>query len=447
MNQAAQRFDLTPITRQLRGFVGLVRYVIERFLGNGGTQTAASLTYTSLFAVVPLMTVTFALLSAVEAFAGFGDVIRDFVFENFLPSAGAVVQEKLAEFSAQARQLTAVGFAFLVVTSYMMLSSVESAFNDIWSVREPRRGMARFLLYWGILTLSPLLLGLGFAISSYLFSLPLVAGVDQFGLRENLLSLLPFVLSGGAFTVLFAAVPNTRVPLKDAAIAGIVCMFAFEEAKHGFAFVMQQTAVEVIYGTFAAVPLFLTWLYLAWTIVLLGAELTHALGARRYERLGERSEALPVTLEFLALLHGQHQRGGGLPQVLAAPVLMRLGPDLTPRILEGLEAADIVCRDGNDNWLPGRDFDAVRLDDVVRALPGYWLDFEGRDGDKPWQRRLEARLALVRDARGEALSITLGELFARSEDGADDEDAGATADPDVGRSGPRAIEEGVRARG
>ena len=135
-----------------------VRYVAARFFDNGGTQTAAALTYTTLFAVVPLMTVTYSLLSAVDAFDGVNDKIQDFVFQNFLPATGMVVQEKLGEFSSQARELTAIGFLFLIVTAFMMLVSVETAFNRIWSVREPRRGMSRFLLYWGIQTLSPLLL-------------------------------------------------------------------------------------------------------------------------------------------------------------------------------------------------------------------------------------------------------------------------------------------------
>ena len=410
-----------------RALMDFCVYVGQRFSHNGGSETAASLTYTTLFAVVPLMTVAFSLLSAVEALAGVDEVIRDFVFDNFLPSTGAMVEEKLSEFSQQARQLTVAGFAFLIVTAYMMLMNIERAFNRIWSVREARQGLGKFLLYWAVLTLSPLLLGSGFAISSYLFSLPLVAGVDQFGLRENLLRILPFLSSAGAFTVLYAAVPNTRVPLRDALLGGFVSMLAFEGAKHGFAFVMKRTAVEVIYGTFAAVPLFLIWLYLTWTIVLLGAELVHALGVRRYDVVDEHRGTLSLTLEFLQRVHRQHRAGGGLPDILALPVLQRLGPDLLPRVLEGLEQADIVRRDHDSNWLPGRDFGELTVEDVFRALPGYRLDGMARhDDEPPWQARLRGRLEDLQRIRSDALGISLEELFLSTDEEDDSESSVAS---------------------
>lgn len=397
--------------RVRRGW-GFVRYVGMRFARNGGTETAASLTYTTLFAVVPLMTVTYSLLSAVEAFSGVNETVQSFVFDNFLPATGEVVQEKLGEFSSQARQLTAAGTIFLVVTAYMMLVSVEKAFNRIWSVREPRAGMSKFLLYWGILTLSPLLIGLGFAMSSYLFSLPLLGQGDVFGVRENLLRLGPLLLSAGAFTVLYSAVPNTRVPLRHAALGGLLTMLAFEGAKWGFALVMRQTAVEVIYGTFAAVPLFLIWVYLSWTIVLVGAEAVHAIGIPRYDLMDERGGSLLVSLQFLHRVHRQHRAGGALPDVLARPVLQRLGPDQLPAVLSSLERADVVRRDADDNWLPGRDFGVLRVSDVLRALPGYLLDAPRRAiDDSAWHEDLTSRLKRIRDVREDALGLTLNELF------------------------------------
>ncbi|HSG90018.1 MAG TPA: YihY family inner membrane protein [Pseudomonadales bacterium] len=417
---------IAALRRRLGHLLSFLRYVASRFTRNGGTETAASLTYTTLFAVVPLMTVTFALLSAIEAFSDVGSVIQDFVFDNFLPSSGAVVQDKLYEFSEQARKLTAVGFAFLIITAYSMLVNVERAFNRIWSVREPRRGMSKFLLYWGILTLSPLLLGMGFAISSYLFSLPLVAGVDQFGVRENLLRFLPFLFSAGAFTVLYSAVPNTRVPLRHAFLGGVITMIAFEGAKAAFAAVMKQTAVEVIYGTFAAVPLFLIWLYLTWTIVLLGAEFTHAVGVRRFDLVDRGDGLLSLTLQFLHRVQRQHRAGGALPDVLAMPVLQRFGPDLLPEVLSGLERADLVRRDNDGNWLPGRDYSVVTVDDVYRALPGYRLETAGNvHGDAPWLERLRERLLELQRTRTTALGVSLEDLFLQSdEEKSDAPDAG-----------------------
>lgn len=423
-----------PLWLQLRRLWAFLRYAVERFTGNGGMETAASLTYTTLFAVVPLMTVTLALLSSVQAFSDFGGTIQDFIFDNFLPSTGEIVQDKLLEFTTQARQLTAIGLMVLVVTAYMMLVSVERAFNRIWSVREPRRGMPRFLLYWGILTLSPLLLGMGFAVSSYLFSLPLVAGVDDFGLRENLLRLLPFLFSAGAFTVLYSAVPNTRVPVRHALLGGFITMLVFEGAKLTFAMVMKQSAVELIYGTFAAVPLFLIWLYLSWTMVLFGAELVHALGVRRYDLVDSRIGALALSLEFLQRIHRQHRKGGALPDVLAQPVLQRFGPDALAPTLGALERADIVRRDQDGNWLPGRDFSVISVADVARALPGSFEESAGAvPDDAAWQRRLRERLRDVQRVRAEALGVSLFELFRDTSE----EDVHAIDVPGNGEAGER----------
>jgi membrane protein len=401
-----------------RQVVAFARYVARRFVANGGTETAAALTYTTLFAVVPFMTVTFSLLSAVQAFANVRESIEDFVFSIFVPSASQVVVDKLLQFTEQARDLTAIGTAFLVVTAFMMLVNMEKAFNRIWRVREARRGMSRFLLYWGVLTLSPLLIGLGFAVSSYLFSLPLIQGVDAFGVRENLLRILPFVFSTGAFTVLYAAVPNTRVRVRHALAGGFVTMLAFEAAKYGFAFFIKRSTVEVVYGTFAAVPLFLVWIYLTWTIVLLGAELVAGLSVRRHDLARGRHEVFVTVLEFLFRVHRQHRAGGALPETVARPVLEELGPDRLPDVLAGLEAEDVVRRDAEGNWLPARDFTVLRLLDVHRALPATSLDAVTPEAGAPaWHRILEQRLAQLDTVREQALGLTLAELFATTEGG------------------------------
>ena len=124
----------------------------------------------------------------------------------------------------------------------------------------------------------------------------------------------------------------------------------------------------------------------------------------------ERGGALPVVLDFLARVHGQHQRGGALPEMLAQPVLQQLGPDLMPEVVAGIERADIVCRDGGGDWLPARDFDRVSVDDVVRALPGYWLESVETSRASAWHERLAERWN-VRLAREDALALSLAELF------------------------------------
>ena len=131
------------------------RFLLQRFIADQGTNSAAALTYTTLFAVVPMMTVTFSMLSAIPAFQGTGEQIQSFIFRNFVPSAGETLQQYLREFTTQARQLTWVGVAVLAATAFWMLVTIEKTFNTIWRVRQPRRGVSSFLLYWAILSLGP----------------------------------------------------------------------------------------------------------------------------------------------------------------------------------------------------------------------------------------------------------------------------------------------------
>ena len=173
--------------QRLNNLVEFWRFLLQRFIADKGTSNAAALTYTSLFAVVPMMTVTFSMLSAVPAFQDTGEQIQSFIFRNFVPSAGDALQQYLREFTTQARKLTWIGVAVLAATAFWMLVTIEKTFNTIWRVRQPRRGVSSFLLYWAILSLGPLLLGGGFAISTYFTSLSLISGPDALlGVQEAL---------------------------------------------------------------------------------------------------------------------------------------------------------------------------------------------------------------------------------------------------------------------
>ena len=148
--------------------IGVILKLVSRFNYHDGKKTASALTYTTLFAIVPLMTVIYAMFAVIPSFDGVGDQLQTTVFSQFLPSTGATVLEYLNEFSDQARNLTSVGLIFLFVTSVMMMITIEGAFNAIWQVPKGRKGLSSFLMYWAVLTLGPLMLGSGFLLSSFL---------------------------------------------------------------------------------------------------------------------------------------------------------------------------------------------------------------------------------------------------------------------------------------
>ena len=152
--------------------------------------------------------------------------------------------------------------------------TIEKAFNKIWRVEKPRRGLQAFLIYWTVLTLGPLLLGAGIVLSSYLTTMPLLSKLDGVtgGGVATLWKFLPFTFSILAFTMLYWAVPHCKIKFRDAAVGGLAMAFLFEAAKKIFTwFVSSFPSYELIYGAFAAFPLFLMWIYISWMMILLCA--------------------------------------------------------------------------------------------------------------------------------------------------------------------------------
>ena len=286
---------------------------IKRYARHGHKTYAGSLTYTTLFALVPLLTVLYSALSIVPALQDRSSDIQQLLIGNLMPASGDAIMGYLYQFSQQAKKLTVVGVIFLVITAFMMLRTIEMTFNQIWQLEKNRKGLASFLLYWAILSLGPFMLSFGLAFSSYVVSLELWREdwVPGYGL-QLMVVLLPLLTSFFAFTLLYWAVPNCRIKLKHAAVGGAAVALAFEVGKLLFA---EATtffpSYQLIYGAFAAVPLFLLWLFVSWSLILFGAELVYQTGLEQVddeEALSE-TEAINLQLRVLGVLYNKHQHG------------------------------------------------------------------------------------------------------------------------------------------
>ena len=220
MNVEPESHITVPLKERLDRSWSSVRWYMgqmwSQFFEHDCMNAAAALTYTTLFAVVPMMAVTYMFFSVIPQYAQIGEQVQNFIFANFLPGSSDVVQSKLQEFAAQARNLSSIGALVLFVTAFMTLITIEKTFNTIWHVSDPRKGLNRFLVYWGVLSLGPACLIAGILSSLYLVSLPLVSEMDTFGAGEVILSYLPVILNVAGFTVLYYAVPNCHVPFKHA---------------------------------------------------------------------------------------------------------------------------------------------------------------------------------------------------------------------------------------
>lgn len=346
------------------------RYLLRRFGEDNCPKNAAALTYTTLFAVVPVMTVTYAMLAAIPAFSQVSGQIEAFIFDNFVPSTGAALREYLGEFSQQARQLTGVGVALLMVTAFLMLVNIEKSFNAIWRIRQPRRGVSSFLLYWAVLSLGPLLLGAGFVVSTYLASLSFLSGDAVLASAwQQLLGWLPLLLSIAAFTLIFVAVPNTRVRFKHGLAGGVLVALLFEGAKACFAlYVAFFPSFQLIYGAFATFPLFLLWIYVSWLIILFGAELVCNLGS---SAAWQRS-AYPWLVSMLGLLRLfiLAQKNGqvvDLPKVNATGAAM--SEDVWLDLTEWMETRRLITRAQQGGYVLTRDLAQMEMAELLAELP------------------------------------------------------------------------------
>lgn len=235
-------------------------------------QTAASLAFLSLLAIVPVFTIAISLLGALPVFAGLRDALLAFVGSNlFLPSFSGTLVRYLDQFAAKAGELSLIGSVVFFATAFSTLLTIDGTFNRIWEAARPRSLARRLTIYWTFLTLGPLLVAGSVAVNGVIVS-DLLSGVPVPGLRRAWLALLPWVSTVGGLTLLYRLVPNAPVRWRDALAGALVAAVLLELLKRGMAFqAVRLPTYTVVYGAFAALPLLLVWLFLLWLTVLGGA--------------------------------------------------------------------------------------------------------------------------------------------------------------------------------
>lgn len=360
----------------------LARYALRRAAEARLPQVASSLTFTTVLSVVPVLTVAFALLAAFPMFRDFRAVIEGFLYKNLIPgSFSNSVSGYIGQFSRSARGLTAAGLGGLIVTSVLTMLTVENALNEIWRVRQRRRLAQRVIVFWAVLTFGPVLIGASLSISSYLISISAgLTGGMSFG-AGLIVSAAPVALSALAFAFVYMAVPNAFVDWRDALAAGLVAAVAFEFAKRGFGyFITHFPTYTAVYGTFAALPIFLLWIYLSWLVTLLGAVIAANLPVVRQGHWRRRAFAGSDFFDALGVLYLLYKARDNAPRSVGELDLsrrLRLESEYLSGLLARLKALHLVGKlqqeKGQAHWALLCDPDRVPLrllyDRLVLNLP------------------------------------------------------------------------------
>ncbi|MCE3606297.1 YihY family inner membrane protein [Massilia sp. P8910] len=423
----------------------LLRFARRRLNEEKLPQVAGSLTFTSTLALVPLLTIVLAIFTTFPVFSNFRVALEAYFVQTLMPKAIAnTITGNLTQFASKAKSLSAVGAVALVFTSAAMMNMIERAFNQIWRVREARPIAQRVTIYWALVTLGPLLVGLSLTATSHLF-------MATSALTSNLpfLSTLFYTaasvgLTTGAYTLLYMTVPNRFVDWRDAVWGGLVAAVAFEVAKRLFAmFVSRFPTYAIIYGALAALPLFLLWIYVSWMITLVGALLTAALPIVKYERWWYEpvpGGAFVDAMAILKVLHGCAQVSDtALVSSAAIRAHTRIGYDEMTTLLEQMLAVGWVGRvqanvttrsrwgkraiESAENWVLLVNVDKLRLADVYRlfvfgrtaidAAVAIDLDKDAElDDNSPMTLDGSALARQVECAVEEGLNQTLAQRFA-----------------------------------
>jgi membrane protein len=407
-----QHWPWTWLYKVGRSLYALVRDVLSGQL----TLHAMSLVYTTLLSIVPLLALSFSVLKAL----GVHQRMEPFLFQFFEPMGpqGVEVAERILGFvdNMKVGVLGSVGLALLVYTVISLVQKIERSFNMIWRVPDMRSMAQRFSNYLSVIMVGPLLMVSAIGVTATIFSsraVQALMAIEPFGSVLLAVSkFTPFFLVVGAFTFVYVFIPNTRVKLRYAFIAGVVAGVTWQAGGMLFAsFVAGSAKYAAIYSSFAIGIVLLIWIYVNWMILLLGASLAFYLqnpGAvakrRRVELAPELQEK--VGLALMWLVSRPFSEGRPAPQQEVLEHQLRVPGEVTRKISDKLIRAGLLTLAGRqgDCLVPGRALERITVADILAAVR--------RDEDRVVDRLPSEVPRTLYEASGSGASVSLASLLA-----------------------------------
>ncbi|GAB5605952.1 YihY family inner membrane protein [Sideroxyarcus sp. TK5] len=348
-----------------------LRFVALRLRDDRCMEMAASLTFTTLLSLVPLITIMLTVFSAFPVFSDMAAEIKSFFLSNMLPETGGkMITRYVEQFAESASRLTAMGIAFLGIAAMMLMMTIDNAFHRIFRVSRQRKLLQRILVYWAVITLAPLLVGASLSLTSWLTGLSVgyAKHVPPGGLA--VLKVFPVILTAAAFTMLFSVVPNRYVPIRHALIGGVIAAVAFESMNMAFAYYITHfPTYKLVYGAFASLPIFLLWIYLSWLMLLFGAIISAAIPHWRSEHAVRKDQVTQLYFALHMLKFMDEGLKSGEVQVLQGlSRRLRIGYEEVERILQRLSDAKIVGKLSDQGWGMVRAPEYVMVSELMRMF-------------------------------------------------------------------------------
>ncbi len=359
----------------------LVIYTLEGLMAHGTMDMGAALTFYTLISIVPVLALVFAVVK------GFGLV--ESLVENLyslLPQMPEVV-DYMVDFANKALARTQGGVVATVslLTLFWavirMFESIEANFNKIWEVKSTRNLVRKYCDYITVIIIAPLLWIIATSVGSYAREMLGVEGSVWLQLGSKALSL---VVVWAMFAFVYLVLPNTKVRLRSAALAGVMagsCFFVFQAI---YVYLLKwMTSYNAIYGSFAALPLFLLWMQNSWSILLIGCELSFAL---QNEKRFDEERKLPSTshddnrklmVAITAFVARAFHQGEGAVPMVAIREGLSLPTRIASKLVSQLVAAEVLNEVRCDEveydvaYAPARDISTLRVCDVLSAIESH----------------------------------------------------------------------------
>ncbi len=390
--------ELSRVRRFMIKRLRLIIFVFKGFFDHDCLLRATALTYTTLLSVVPMLAVGLSLFAAFGKLTDVASRLQNSLMSILNPTRAEAITSSINTYIENIRtaEIGAVAFIFLIFTSIGLIASMEKSFNDIWGVKKGRNFVQKFIIYWCLLTLGPVLMGVSLAltgtliaslqsadIQQYFSGIPIlstIAASSQTFFNTLLALVAPLILDWTLLTLMYIYMPNKKVRFVPALTGAVVAGTVFEIAKRMYAWhigeMLAASPINKAYSALGAIPIFLLWIYIVWLIVLFGAEISFSAQNITTYLMEKRTRGLSQSVkEFLAL---RITLACSVAFRKTKPALTRdqlslqfkIPVHLLNDILESLIRGRVLVEDSSDSQqvFPARDTSLLTIKDVIDAM-------------------------------------------------------------------------------
>jgi membrane protein len=249
-----------------------IKFFILAFVDKELTLFAASLSFYTIFTIIPLLLIMLGLVTSLPNFSEHYESIKTFIFSNLMPVHSEAIMGYIDGFLQNAGKMGIIGFAMILVASLLFFKNFEYIVNRIFDAK-PRGLWDSITTYWTMVTLTPIALGISFYITGYIATLMASNSITA---SLDILPIIPYIIIWGLFFVLFQISANTKIEPKASALSSLIVSVVFNMSKNAFIYyVFLNKSYSTIYGSFAILMFFFLWIYMSWIIFIYGLKLCH----------------------------------------------------------------------------------------------------------------------------------------------------------------------------